>query len=58
MARLGAAVEQVMRQSDTQRLFHDARMVAVASTPAQTAAMLKAYRAQWAPVVQKSGYQP
>ena len=58
VARLGAAVEQVMRQSDTQRLFHDARMVAVASTPAQAAAMLKAYRAQWAPVVQKSGYQP
>ena len=25
---------------------------------AQTQAMLKAYRAQWAPVVQKSGYQP
>ena len=58
VARLGAAVEQVMRQDDTRRLFHDARMVAVASTQAQTAAMLKAYRAQWAPVVQKSGYQP
>ena len=58
VARLGAAVEQVMREEATRRLFHDARMVAVASTPAQTAAMLKAYRAQWAPVVQKSGYQP
>ena len=58
VARLGAAVEQVMREEGTRRLFHDARMVAVASTPAQTAAMLKAYRAQWAPVVQKSGYQP
>jgi tripartite-type tricarboxylate transporter receptor subunit TctC len=33
---------------------HDAR----GRTQAQTAAMLKAYRAQWAPVVQKSGYQP
>jgi len=32
--------------------------VPVASSPEQTAAMLKAYRAQWAPVVQKSGYQP
>ena len=58
VARLGAAVEQVMREEATRRLFHDARMVAVASTPAQAAAMLKAYRAQWAPVVQKSGYQP
>ena len=58
VARLGAAVEQGMREEATRRLFHDARMVAVASTPAQTAAMLKAYRAQWAPVVQKSGYQP
>ena len=58
VARLGAAVEQVMREEATRRLFHDARMVAVASTPAQTAAMLKAYRAQWAPVVRKSGYQP
>ena len=58
VARLGAAVEQVMREEATRRLFHDARMVPVASSPEQTAAMLKAYRAQWAPVVQKSGYQP
>ena len=36
----------------------DARMGPVASTPAQTSRMLAAYRAQWAPVVQKSGYQP
>ena len=36
----------------------DARMQPVVATQAQTAAMLKAYRAQWAPVVQKSGYQP
>jgi hypothetical protein len=33
-------------------------MTPVVSTQAQTAAMLKSYRAQWAPVVQKSGYQP
>ena len=33
-------------------------MTPVVSTQEQTAAMLKAYRAQWAPVVQKSGYQP
>ena len=30
----------------------------VAATRAQTDQMLKAYRAQWASVVTKSGYQP
>ena len=56
--RLGAAIRDVMNEADTRRKFVDARMTPVASTPAQTAAMLKSYRAQWAPVVQKSGYQP
>ena len=56
--RLGAAIREVMSDPDTQRKFADAKMTPVAATPAQTAAMLKAYRAQWAPVVQKSGYQP
>ena len=53
-----AAIHEVMRDPDTQRKFADAKMTPVAATQAQTAAMLKAYRAQWAPVVQKSGYQP
>ena len=56
--RLAGAIREVMQDADTRRKFNDAKMVPVASTPAQTAAMLKAYRAQWAPVVQKSGYQP
>ena len=47
-----------MNDPDTRRRFADAKMTPVASTAAQTAAMLKAYRAQWAPVVRKSGYQP
>jgi hypothetical protein len=47
-----------MKDADTARKFTDARMTPVASTQAQTEAMLKAFRAQWAPVVQKSGYQP
>jgi tripartite-type tricarboxylate transporter receptor subunit TctC len=47
-----------MADPDTQRKFIDAKMTPVASTSAQTEAMLKAYRAQWAPVVRKSGYQP
>jgi tripartite-type tricarboxylate transporter receptor subunit TctC len=53
-----AAINAVMRDPDTQRKFADAKMTPVIATQAQTAAMLKAYRAQWAPVVQKSGYQP
>lgn len=58
VAKLGAAVQAVMKDPDTQRKFLDAKMTPIASTPAQTADMLKRYRAQWAPVVQKSGYQP
>ena len=56
--RLAAAIREVMQDPDTQRKFTDAKMTPVASTMAQTESMLRAYRAQWAPVVQKSGYQP
>ncbi len=56
--RLAEAIRAVMADPDTQRKFIDAKMTPVASTSAQTEAMLKAYRAQWAPVVRKSGYQP
>jgi tripartite-type tricarboxylate transporter receptor subunit TctC len=58
VARLSQAIREVMQDPDTVRRFKDALMTPVASTQEQTAAMLKAYRAQWAPVVQKSGYQP
>ena len=56
--RLSRLVQEVMKDPDTTRRFKDSQMVPVVSTQAQTVAMLKAYRAQWAPVVQKSGYQP
>ena len=56
--RLSQAIREVMQDPDTQRRFKDTLMTPVVSTQAQTEAMLKAYRAQWAPVVQKSGYQP
>ena len=49
---------RTMKDPDTQRKFLAAQMTPVVSTQAQTQAMLKAYREQWAPVVQKSGYQP
>ncbi|MBT2299312.1 Bug family tripartite tricarboxylate transporter substrate binding protein [Variovorax paradoxus] len=58
VARLSQAIREVMQDPDTVRRFKDALMTPVASTQEQTTAMLKAYRAQWAPVVQKSGYQP
>jgi tripartite-type tricarboxylate transporter receptor subunit TctC len=56
--QLGQAIRNIMQEPDMVRRFNDARMGPVASTPAQTRRMLAAYRAQWAPVVQKSGYQP
>jgi tripartite-type tricarboxylate transporter receptor subunit TctC len=55
---LAKAIHDVMADSDTQRKFIDQKMEPVVSTQAETAAMLQKYRAQWAPVVQKSGYQP
>ncbi len=56
--RLGAAIREVMAEADMKSKFAAAKMVPVSSTPEQTAEMLKTYRAQWAPVVRKSGYQP
>lgn len=55
---LAKAIREVMQDGDTQRKFTDQKMAPVVSTQAQTQAMLKSFRAQWAPVVQKSGYQP
>ena len=55
---LAAAIHDVMKDPDTQRKFNDQKMNPVVATQAQTIAMLQKYKAQWAPVVQKSGYQP
>lgn len=56
--RLAQAIHEVMQEPDTVQKFATAKMTAVTSTRAQTDAMLKAYKAQWAPVVRTSGYQP
>ena len=56
--RLAALIHEVMKDPDTQRKFEAAKMEPVVATMAQTEAMLKAYRAQWAPVVQRSGFKP
>jgi tripartite-type tricarboxylate transporter receptor subunit TctC len=55
---LSQAIREVMQDADTQRKFIAQQMTPVASTQEQTRAMLEAFRAQWAPVVQHSGYQP
>lgn len=55
---LAKAIHDVMEDKDTQRKFADQKMNPVVATQAQTVAMLKKYREQWAPVVKKSGYQP
>ncbi|MBL0419668.1 ABC transporter substrate-binding protein [Ramlibacter sp. AW1] len=56
--RLARAIKDVMDDLDTQKKFTDARLTPVSATRAQSEAMLKAYREQWAPVVKKSGYKP
>lgn len=56
--RLAREIHEVMQEPETTARFQDAMMVPVVSTQAQTVKMLQAYRAQWAPVVQQSGYQP
>ena len=56
--RLAGLIHDVMKDPDTQRKFEAAKMEPVVATMAQTEAMLKAYRAQWAPVVQRSGFKP
>jgi tripartite-type tricarboxylate transporter receptor subunit TctC len=58
VALLAKAIREVMQDPDTGRKFTDVKMTPVVSTPAETQAMLQAFRAQWAPVVRKSGYQP
>jgi tripartite-type tricarboxylate transporter receptor subunit TctC len=56
--RIAAEVQQAMADPALQARFRAAEMVPVSSSSAQTAAMLAAYKAQWAPVVRKSGFQP
>jgi len=56
--KLATAIQDIMRDPDTIRKFEESKMTPVASSRAQTEASLKAYRAQWAPVVKTSGYQP
>ena len=56
--RLAGLIVEVMKDPETQRKFETAKMEPVVATMAQTEAMLNAYRAQWSPVVQRSGFKP
>lgn len=54
--RIGLAIRDLMRDRDMRAKFEAASMEPVSATPEQTAKMLAAYRAQWEPVVKKSGF--
>ena len=54
--RIGLAIRDVMREKETRAKFEAASMEPVSATPEQTGKMLAAYRAQWEPVVKKSGF--
>ena len=56
--RISQAIQAAMRDPETQRRFAEGKLTPVVSSRAQSESLLKAYRAQWAPVVRKSGYQP
>jgi tripartite-type tricarboxylate transporter receptor subunit TctC len=56
--RLSRMVQEIMKEPDTRQKFEASRLTPVSSSSAQTAEMLKAYRAQWTPVVQGSGFKP
>ncbi len=56
--RIAEATSEAMADRAVQARFTAARMVPVASSRDQTAQMLSAYKAQWAPVVRRSGFQP
>ncbi|MCZ2105200.1 MAG: tripartite tricarboxylate transporter substrate-binding protein [Comamonadaceae bacterium] len=56
--QLSSAIRDVMRDEDTRTKLRDTMVDPVARDAAETTAMLQAFRAQWEPVVQRSGYQP
>jgi tripartite-type tricarboxylate transporter receptor subunit TctC len=57
VATLAQAISTVMSDPAVRKRFVDASMDPVSMTQEQTAAALKAYKAQWEPAVKRSGYQ-
>lgn len=54
---LSEAIREVMKEPALQARFARLNMTPVVSTRAETQAMLKAYRAQWLPVIRRSNFQ-
>jgi tripartite-type tricarboxylate transporter receptor subunit TctC len=57
VAALAQAIATAMSDPAVRKRFVDASMDPVSMTQEQTSASLKAYKAQWEPVVKRSGYQ-
>jgi tripartite-type tricarboxylate transporter receptor subunit TctC len=55
VAQLSREVSAIMQQPAVREKFSIAKAEPVSSTVAQTKSMLSAYKAQWVPVIQKSG---
>ncbi len=51
------AISQIMAEADTRAKFLAAKMIPVSMTAAQTTAHLKAFNAQWDPVIRRSGFK-
>jgi tripartite-type tricarboxylate transporter receptor subunit TctC len=54
---LGQAIQAAMADPAVRKRFVELTMEPVSSSTEETSEMLKAYRAQWEPVVKRSGYQ-
>jgi len=55
---LGQAIREAMQDPAVRKAFETMNLTPVVSTPAETAQMLKAFRAQWEPVVKRTGFVP
>lgn len=56
--RLAEAIRAVTAEPALRKRFADASMELVSMGQRDTAELVRAYKAQWAPVVQRSGYEP
>lgn len=57
-ARLSKMVQEVMAEPELQKRFEASQLIPVVSSAEETEKMLAAYRAQWTPVVKRSGFKP
>lgn len=57
VALLGRAIAEIMATPDMQAKFRAANMDPVSASPGETARMLEAYRAKWAPVIKAANLQ-